>query len=61
MYLIMVYRIRFGIGPRIALSVDNDGDPLEKVNVLSSTLVRLYIAGPPCSVIFCDKIIAGFV
>ena len=40
----MVNNGRFGMGPRTALHTDNDYDPAANVNVLSSTLVRLYRA-----------------
>jgi hypothetical protein len=43
----MVKRKRYGIGPSTALSIDRDCDPLENVNDLSSTLVRLYLARQP--------------
>jgi len=37
------------MGPRTALSIHRDFDPADNVNVLSSTLVRLYRARPPLS------------
>jgi len=46
-FLTMVNKRRFGMGPRTALSMDNDVDPAEKVNDLISTLVRLYRAKVP--------------
>jgi len=46
-FFTMVNERRLGIGPKTALSVDKDFDALENVNVLSSTLVRLYRAMPP--------------
>jgi hypothetical protein len=45
-FFTMVNKRRFGIGPKTALSVDRDPETLEKVNVLSSNLVRLYLALP---------------
>jgi len=50
-FLTMVNNIRFGMGPRTALSIENDFHPAENMNVLSSTLVRLEGARlPVCSV-----------
>jgi hypothetical protein len=46
-FFIMVKRRRFGIGPNTALLSGRDFDPLENVNDLSSTLVRLYLARQP--------------
>jgi len=43
----MVDNRRFGVGPRTALSIDNDFVPAEYVNILSSTLVWLYRARLP--------------
>jgi len=43
----MVNYRRFGMGPRTALSIDNDFDPPENVKVFSSTLVGLYRARFP--------------
>jgi len=43
----IVKKRRFGMGPRTALSTDNDFYPAENMNVLSSTLVRLYRARLP--------------
>jgi hypothetical protein len=40
-YLIIVYKRRFETDRKTALSIDIDGDPTEKVNVLSATGVRL--------------------
>jgi len=39
----------FGYGANTALSIDRDIDPEENVNVLSLTLVTLYLAIAPCS------------
>jgi hypothetical protein len=46
LFFIIVNMIRFGKGPRTALSTDSDCDPLENVKDLSSTLVMLYLATP---------------
>jgi len=58
-FLIIVGSSRLGMGPRTALSIDRDFDPAEIVNVLISTLVRLYCARTPLlrSVLCADKIV----
>jgi len=38
---------RFGKIPSTALSIESDREPLANVKVLSSTLVKLYLAGNP--------------
>jgi hypothetical protein len=38
--IIFYFKRRFGMALKTALSMDKDCGPLEKVNVLSSTLVR---------------------
>ena len=54
LFLIIVNSRRFGSCPRMALSMDKDFGPGEKVKVLSSTLVRLYRARPPLArVVLC--------
>jgi len=40
---------RFEKSPSTALSIDRDREPLANVKVLSSTLVKLYLAGYPLS------------
>ena len=40
---------RFGKTPSTALSIDRDRRPLANVKVLSSTLVKMYLAGYPFS------------
>ena len=40
-FLTMVNQRYFGMGTMTALSIDNDFNPAENVNVMSSTLVRL--------------------
>jgi len=47
LFFFIVNKSLFGTGPRIALSMDSDLDPLENVKDLSSTLVMLYLATPP--------------
>ena len=46
-FLIIVNSRLFGICPRTELPIDKDLGPVEKVKVLSSTLVRIYLARPP--------------
>ena len=46
LFLSIVNRLCIGSGPRTALSMDNDFGPLENTNILSSTLVKLYLANP---------------
>ena len=48
----MVNKIRLGMGPKTRLSIDRDFYPGANVNVLSSTLVKLYRAMPPFRVSF---------
>jgi hypothetical protein len=43
-FFTVVNKRRFGIGPKSALSIDRELEPLENVNVLSSILVRLHMA-----------------
>jgi len=47
LFLTMVNKRHFGMGPTTALSIDRDFEPAANVNVLSSTLVRLYRARTP--------------
>ena len=52
-FFIMVNKIRFGMGPKTRLSIDREFDPGANVNVMSSTLVKLYRAiAPPLRVSF---------
>ena len=43
----LVNKMRLGMGPKTRLSIDREFDPGANVNVLSSTLVKLYRAIPP--------------
>jgi len=54
LFLIIVNSRRFGSCPKTALLTDKDFGSAEKVKVLSSTLVRLYLARPPLArVVMC--------
>jgi len=46
-FFTMLNKSYWVMGPKTELSIDKDFDPLENVNVLSSTLVKLYRAMPP--------------
>jgi len=48
-FFTMVNKRRLRMGPKSALSADKYFDPVENVNVLGSTLVKLYCAMLPCS------------
>jgi hypothetical protein len=52
----MVNNRRLGMGPETRLSTDRDFYPGADVDVLSSTLVKLYRAMPPYRRIVCESI-----
>jgi len=57
----MVNRMRLGMGPNTALSMDSDCSPSEDVEVLSSNLVRLHRASASFATVeLCANGIIGF-
>ena len=61
LFLMIVNKRRFGMVPYMAFSIDSDCEPLEKVKVLSLTLVRLYFAiAPSCRAVLCAIRYVGF-